>query len=99
MELEIVRKTPHTTHKGGSREVSHVQKFNKWGGGWWGAGREKMVQQRTWAKHGFYRRWKLRKLVHANNGDIIVLSEIIMLSKVSQAQKVKGLMFSLICGS
>jgi hypothetical protein len=32
MELEIVRKTPHTTHKGGSREVSHVQKFNKWGG-------------------------------------------------------------------
>jgi hypothetical protein len=23
-----VRKTLHTTHKGGSREVSHVQKFN-----------------------------------------------------------------------
>jgi DNA mismatch repair protein MutH len=24
-----VRKMPHTTHKGGSWEVSHVQKFNK----------------------------------------------------------------------
>jgi hypothetical protein len=35
-----VRKTPHTAHKGGSREVSHVQKFNKQAG--W---REKMVQQ------------------------------------------------------
>jgi hypothetical protein len=27
-----VRKMPHTTHKGGSREVSHVQKFNKQAG-------------------------------------------------------------------
>jgi hypothetical protein len=27
-----VRKTPHITHKGGSRELSHVQKFNKQGG-------------------------------------------------------------------
>jgi hypothetical protein len=27
-----VRKTPHTSHKGGSREVSHVQKFNKQAG-------------------------------------------------------------------
>jgi hypothetical protein len=35
-----VRKTPHTAHKGGSREVSHVQKFNKQA-----AGREKMAQQ------------------------------------------------------
>jgi hypothetical protein len=24
-----VKKTLHTAHKGGSREVSHVQKFNK----------------------------------------------------------------------
>jgi hypothetical protein len=30
--VDVVRKTPHTTHKGGSREVSHVQKFNKWAG-------------------------------------------------------------------
>jgi hypothetical protein len=27
-----VRKTLHITHKGGSREVSHVQKFNKQSG-------------------------------------------------------------------
>jgi hypothetical protein len=27
-----VRKMPHTTHKGGSQEVSHVQKFNKQAG-------------------------------------------------------------------
>jgi hypothetical protein len=27
-----VRKMPHTAHKGGSREVSHVQKFNKQAG-------------------------------------------------------------------
>jgi hypothetical protein len=27
-----VRKMLHTTHKGGSREVSHVQKFNKQAG-------------------------------------------------------------------
>jgi hypothetical protein len=27
-----VRKTPYTAHKGGSRELSHVQKFNKQGG-------------------------------------------------------------------
>jgi hypothetical protein len=26
---DIVRKTLHTAHKGGSQEVSHVQKFNK----------------------------------------------------------------------
>jgi hypothetical protein len=30
--VSTVRKTPHTAHKGGSREVSHVQKFNKQGG-------------------------------------------------------------------
>jgi hypothetical protein len=36
----FVRKTSHTAHKGGSRELSHVQKFNKQAGGW-----EKMVQQ------------------------------------------------------
>jgi hypothetical protein len=35
-----VRKTPHTTHKGGSREVSHVEKFNKQAG--W---QRKMVHQ------------------------------------------------------
>jgi hypothetical protein len=29
LNITTVRKTPHTTHKGGSREVSHVQKFNK----------------------------------------------------------------------
>jgi hypothetical protein len=35
-----VRKTPHTTHKGGSRELSHVQSLiSKL------AGLEKMVQQ------------------------------------------------------
>jgi hypothetical protein len=28
----LVRKTLHTAHKGGSREVSHVQKFNKQAG-------------------------------------------------------------------
>jgi hypothetical protein len=27
-----VRKTPHTAQKGGSQEVSHVQKFNKQAG-------------------------------------------------------------------
>jgi hypothetical protein len=27
-----VRKTPHAAHKGGSQEVSHVQKFNKQAG-------------------------------------------------------------------
>jgi hypothetical protein len=27
-----VRKTPHIAHKGGSGEVSHVQKFNKQAG-------------------------------------------------------------------
>jgi hypothetical protein len=27
-----VRKTPHTTHKGGSQEVSQAQKFNKQAG-------------------------------------------------------------------
>jgi hypothetical protein len=27
-----VRKTPHTAHKGGSRELSHIQKFNKQAG-------------------------------------------------------------------
>jgi hypothetical protein len=35
-----IRKTPHTAHKEGSREVSHVQKFNKQAG--WP---RKMVQQ------------------------------------------------------
>jgi hypothetical protein len=30
--FELVRKTPHTTHKGGSQVVSHVQEFTKWAG-------------------------------------------------------------------
>jgi hypothetical protein len=34
------RKTPHIAHKGGSRELSHVQKFNKQAG-WPRKGKEK----------------------------------------------------------
>jgi hypothetical protein len=30
--IVIIRKMPHTAHKGGSREVSHVQKYNKQAG-------------------------------------------------------------------
>jgi hypothetical protein len=38
--IKMVRKTLHTTHKGGSREVSHVQSLISRL-----AGREKMAQQ------------------------------------------------------
>jgi hypothetical protein len=38
--LLAVRKTPHIAHKGGSRELSHVQKFNKQAG-WPRKGKEK----------------------------------------------------------
>jgi hypothetical protein len=50
--------------KGSSREKSHIHwaKFNaqtaRLAGG-------KMAQQQIWARHGFYRRGRLRKLVHA----------------------------------
>jgi hypothetical protein len=35
-----VRKMPHITHKGGSRELFHFQKFNKQGG-WPRKGKQK----------------------------------------------------------
>jgi hypothetical protein len=42
-----VRKTPHIAHKGGSQELSHVQKFNKQAR-WLIKGKEKWHSNFSW---------------------------------------------------
>jgi hypothetical protein len=52
-------------HKESSQEKSHIQEQGLMAGSNRQAGRGKMVQHRLWARRGFYRRGRLRKLVHA----------------------------------
>jgi hypothetical protein len=60
---ESVRK--NATHKESSREKSHIQKQSLMAGSNSQAGLGKMAQHRLWARHGFYRRGRLRKLMRA----------------------------------
>jgi hypothetical protein len=55
----------NATHKESSQEKSHVQQQSLMAVSNCQAGRGKMAQHRLWARHGFYRRGRLRKLVHA----------------------------------
>jgi uncharacterized membrane protein len=55
----------NATHKESSREKSHVQEQSLMAGPNCQAGQGKMVQHRLWARRGFCRRGRLRKLVHA----------------------------------
>jgi hypothetical protein len=54
-----------TAHRESSREKSHVQEQSLMAGSNHQAGWGKMVQHRLWARRGFYRRGRLRKLAHA----------------------------------
>jgi hypothetical protein len=55
----------NATHRESSREKSHVQEQSLMAGSNHQAGWGKMVQHRLWARRGFYRRGRLRKLAHA----------------------------------
>jgi hypothetical protein len=57
-----VRKS--AAHKESSWEKSHVQEQGLMAGSNCQAGWGKMVQHRLWARRGFYRRERLRKLAH-----------------------------------
>jgi hypothetical protein len=54
----------NAAHKESSWEKSHVQEQGLMAGSNHQAGWGKMAQHRLWAKHGFYRRGRLRKLAH-----------------------------------
>jgi hypothetical protein len=54
----------NTSHKESSQEKSHVQKQSLMAGLNHHAGRGNTAQHRLWARCGFYRRERLRKLAH-----------------------------------
>jgi hypothetical protein len=54
----------NATHKESSREISHIQDQGLMTGMSHQADRGKMAQHSLWARHGFYRRGRLRKLAH-----------------------------------
>jgi hypothetical protein len=54
----------NATHKESSREKSHIQEQSLMAGLNCQAGQGKMEQPRLWERPGFYRRGRLRKLVH-----------------------------------
>jgi hypothetical protein len=55
----------NAAHKESSREKSHIQEQSLMAGSNCQAGQGKMAQPRLWARQGFYRRGRLRKLAHA----------------------------------
>jgi hypothetical protein len=55
----------NSAYKESSQEKSHVQEQSLMAGSSHQAGQGKMAQHRFWARRGFYRRGRLRKLVHA----------------------------------
>jgi hypothetical protein len=54
----------NTAHKESPWEKSHIQEQSLMAGSNHQAGQRKMAQHRLWARRGFYRRGRLRKLAH-----------------------------------